>query len=350
MLTMKKLSVSIEALRFPLVFLIVFLHTYTSTNSEIWNHGSFFRTIYPFSLWMGETGVPAYFFISGLLLFYSPKTYVQRIKSRVKTLLVPYIFFNGLILCGYIVLLIVGRPPFILGKNLEDYSFIDYLRAFWDRGAWDNGNGSPVLCPFWYIRNLMMLVLISPLLYYVIRYTKLLLPIVAGLFWINAHDSAYTLQSLTMFSLGAYYPICKKDPIDLFNRFKAFFISAFLFFAIIDILHLYIDMRMLALPFHRLSLIANTYFAIGILGEYMYRHHLYSRSLSKSAFFVFCIHYPFTLLLRPLFSCLNMYPDIVLIIAYFVSVFCVAVCSVLIYKLLSCWMPTFLNIVTGNRG
>lgn len=344
----QRLSRSIETLRFPLILLIIFLHCYTSTSGITRGHDTYFRIIYPFSLWMGETGVPAFFFISGLLLFYSKKTYVQKLKSRVNTLLVPYLFFNGIMLIGYLCLWYLGKSVIIADKNLADYSWIDYIRAFWDRGEWNRGNGAPLLCPFWYIRNLMVLVILSPIIYYIIRYTKLLLPLVFGFFWINSHDSAYTLQSLTLFSLGAYFPICNKNPIELFEKYKALFIGAFFFLTIMDILHLYVTIPF-ALPFHRLSLIANTIFCISFLGEFLYSHHFYSSFLSKSAFFVFCIHYPFTTYLRPIFERLNGYNDFILVVIYLLSIVCITSLCVLVYKSLKKVMPGFVTIITGNR-
>lgn len=344
----QKLSRSIETLRFPLILLIIFLHCYTSTSAVTRGHDIYFRLIYPFSLWLGETGVPAFFFISGLLLFYSKKTYSQKLKSRIKTLLVPYLFFNGILLIVFLSLVCLGKSVIIADKNMADYSLVDYLRAFWDRGVWDHGNGSPLLCPFWYIRNLMVLVILSPILYYILKYTRLLFPVVFGLFWINSHDSAYTFQSLTMFSLGAYFPICNRNPIELYEKYKVKFIDAFLFLAIMDFLHLYVSIPF-ALPFHRLSLVANTFFCISFLGEFLYRHHIYSSLLSKSSFFVFCIHYPFTTYLRPVFERINGLHDVILVVAYLLSVVCITLLCVFVYKLLTSIMPSFVNIITGNR-
>lgn len=344
-----KLSLSIETLRFPLILLIICLHCYTSTSAVTRGHDTYFRLIYPISLWLGETGVPAFFFISGLLFYYSKKTFFQKLKSRYHTLLIPYLFFNALILCGYLFLMCLGKTIFILGKDLADYTLMDYIRVFWDRGVWDNGNGSPLLCPLWYIRNLMVLVILSPIMYYIVRYTRLLFPILFGLFWINAHDSAYTLQSLTMFSLGAYFPICGKNLIELCEKYKVFVVCAFISFAVMDFLHLFVSIPF-ALPFHRLSLIANTFWGISFIGEFLYRHHIYSSFLSKSAFFVFCIHYPFVTNLRPLFSKLSASSDILLIVAYFCSVVGVTLLCVFLFALLKHIMPNFMNVITGNRG
>ena len=344
-----RLSLSIETLRFPLMLLIIFLHCYTSTSSETRGHDTYFRLLYPFSLWMGETGVPAFFFISGLLFFYSKKTYIQKIKSRFHTLLIPYLFFNALILCGYLCLMCFGKTIIITGKDLADYTLIDYIRAFWDRGVWDYGNGSPLLCPLWYIRNLMVLAILSPIIYYIVKYTKLLFLVIFGLLWINSHDSAYTLQSLTMFSIGAYFPISDKNPIEVFEKYKVLFVCAFFFLAVMDHLHLYVSIP-LALPFHRLSLAANTFFSICFLGELMYRHHIYSSFLSKSAFFVFCIHYPFVTNLRPLFVRLGLSSDLILVMAYLSSVIGVTLLCVLGFGLFKRIAPGIMNVVTGNRG
>ena len=343
-----RLSKSIESLRFPLILFIIMLHCYTSTSSQMSGHGTYFCIIYPLSLWAGETGVPAYFFISGLLLFYSKKSYNQKLISRIKTLLIPYLFFNGMVLVGFLSLMFMGKPAVILDKSLADYNFFDYIRAFWDRGEWSGGNSSPLLCPFWYIRNLMVLVLLSPLLYYIIKYTKLIFPIVMGVLWINCYDSAYTLQSLTMFSLGAFFPINNYNPIPLLNNYKYIFVSAFVVLGIIDFCHNFIYVPY-AMQYHRLSLIANVFFLIWI-GEHLSKYHLYSSSLSKSAFFVFAIHYPLTLVLRPFFSYINNFTDSILAIVYIVCVGVVTCICVGVYFGLRLIAPRLLSVITGSRS
>lgn len=345
----RRLSLSIETLRFPLIFSIICLHCYTSISTVVCGHNSFFRIIYPIALWIGETGVPAYFFISGLLLYYSQKSFSQKLNSRVKTLLIPYLFFNGLILCGYLCMVSLGKQVFILDKDLADYSLVDYLRVFWDRGSWSHGNGSPLLCPLWYIRNLMILVFLSPAFYYIIKYTKLLLPLFIGIIWINSHDSAYSFQSLTMFSLGAYFPICDKSPMEIYDKNRLIFITVFFLLATLDFLHLFVTIPF-ALPIHRLSLIANVFFVLCFLGDYLHRHKLYSSFLSKSAFFVFCIHYPLTICLRPVFMRINGCYDIVLVITYIISVIGITLLCTVLYKILIRIIPQFMGIITGNRG
>ena len=105
-----RLSEAISWIRFPLIFLIILLHCY-STVKLPGNHVMYFKAIYPFSLWLGETGVPGFFFISGFLFFHSKKTHRQKISSRIHTLLIPYLLWNLILLGLYVVAFLVGWIP-----------------------------------------------------------------------------------------------------------------------------------------------------------------------------------------------------------------------------------------------
>ena len=167
----KRLSDAITWLRFPLIFLIILLHCYSTVRLP-GDHGLYFRIIYPFSLWLGETGVPGFFFISGFLFFFSKKRYHQKLLSRFHTLLIPYLLWNALLLALYIIAYWAGYPQDINGKNIAEYTLFDYIRAFWDRGSYDNGNFVPILCPLWYIRNLLIMSILSPIFYYIIKFIR----------------------------------------------------------------------------------------------------------------------------------------------------------------------------------
>ena len=142
MIISQRLSNTIAWLRFPLILLIIMLHSYSVQRLE-GNHESYFKIVYPFALWLGETGVPGFFFISGYLFFLSKKKYSEKLLTRFHTLLIPYILWNTLLLFFYIIAYTIGHPQVINGKSMIDYSFFNYLRLFWDRGTFDNGNFVP---------------------------------------------------------------------------------------------------------------------------------------------------------------------------------------------------------------
>ena len=113
----KRLSEAITWLRFPLIFLIIMLHCYSVQRLE-GNHENYFKVLYTFYNWLGETGVPGFFFISGFLFFLSNKSYLQKIKARVHTLLIPYILWNLFMLALYGIAYAIGYPQNINGRSL----------------------------------------------------------------------------------------------------------------------------------------------------------------------------------------------------------------------------------------
>ena len=142
-----EVSATISFLRFPLTVMIVMYHCYC-VQVPI-NQPIYASLVYPFGLMLGETGVPAFFFISGFLYYLSQRSTVEKLRTRLSTLLIPYIIWNSVIIIAYITIMLIGYPLEIAGKNIFDYNFTDYVRAYIDRGYWDNGNGQPMLCPYW---------------------------------------------------------------------------------------------------------------------------------------------------------------------------------------------------------
>lgn len=345
----KRLSNTIAWLRFPLIFLIIMLHCYSVQRME-GEHEIFFKAVYPFALWLGETGVPGFFFISGFLFFLSKKSYTEKLRSRFHTLFIPYILWNLLLLILYVFAYAIGHPQDINGKNIVGYSFIDYLRIFWDRGSYDNGNFVPLLCPLWYIRNLIIMSIISPLLYYIIRYIRELFLIIVAVWWMTTPHNAFISQSILFFSLGAYFAILNNNPLEAVDRNKGIFLTLFSVFAIGDILsHVYIGTP-INLQIHRISLIFNIP-AFLLLGDWCVRHGYTSKFLPNAAFIVFCVHYPIVVILRKF--CIATYSnasDTVHILLYFACVVISTVLSISIYLVLNRYFPKVKNLLSGNRA
>lgn len=217
----QRLSAAITWLRFPLIFFIILLHCYSVERLE-GDHGSFYRMIYPFALWIGETGVPGFFFISGFLFFLSKKNYSQKLKTRFHTLLIPYLLWNAILLSLYLIAYAAGFPQDINHRNIADYTLVDYIRLFWDRGSYDNGDFVPLLSPFWYIRNLLIMSLLSPLLFYIIKYIREVFLILMATWWFFTYINAFILQTILFFSLGSYFSIHNFNPLEFVIKQKKY--------------------------------------------------------------------------------------------------------------------------------
>lgn len=343
-----RLSLAISWMRFPLIFMIVLLHCYCAIDA--YNHPLYFKLVYPWGLWLGETGVPAFFFISGFLFFLSQKTYSQKILSRVSSLFIPYLFWNGLILVVYIILDRFVHPIFLVDKAISNYNIIDYFRAFIDRGDWNNGNGVPLLCPFWYIRNLMILCILSPLLYYIIRYLKWLFILLLFGWWITIPYNGMLASSLLFFCLGAYFSIQQINPLKIVTERHVLFLTiwATLFFfdwtshSILPLYH--------GLYIHRLSIVFNI-FMLFLLGSYWGDNNYKGKDiLNKSSFWIYAVHYPLTIVVKKISAYFIVYlQDWQVLGFYFLSVICVTAICVFSYMISNKLYPQFLSIITGNR-
>ena len=343
-----RLSYAITWMRFPLIFLIIMLHCYSVQRLE-GEHELYFKMVYPFALWLGETGVPGFFFISGYLFFLSKKNYTEKLESRIHTLLIPYLLWNLILLSIYILLYAIGFPQNINGKSMVDYSFIDYLRLFWDRGSFDNGNFVPLLCPLWYIRNLIIMSILSPLFYYIIMYARELFLMIMAVWWMSTYHNAFIPQTVLFFCLGAYFSIFNRNPLQIAFENKTIVITLFCIFAAGDIYSHVAIGTPINLQLHRFALIFNIP-ALLLLADFCVRHGYTNTLLPNSAFIVFCVHYPIVVLLRKI--CISRFSnssDGVHILLYFVCVIIATLLSIGIYIILERYFPKLKNILSGNR-
>ena len=344
----QRTSDAITWLRFPLIFLIIMLHSYSVIRLS-GNHETYFKIVYPFALWLGETGVPGFFFISGYLFFVSNKDYKQKLRTRIHTLLMPYFLWNVIMLSAYLITYMIGYPQEINNRSLYDYTLSDYLRLFWDRGSYDNGNFVPLLCPLWYIRNLFIVAVLSPILYYLIKYLRELFIFALAIWWLYTYDNAFIQQTLLFFSLGSYFSIFRINPLELFNNKKMFFLILFTIFAICDIAMHTIEGTSINLQTHRLSLIFNIP-AFFLLADYCVNIGLRSNILPNAAFIVFCVHYPIVVALRKLsISLFEKASDFTQIMLYFACIFFATITCLTFYQILNKYFPKTKKILSGNR-
>ena len=344
----ERLSSAVSWLRFTLIFFIIMLHCYSAVRLE-GSYDTYFKILYPFSLWLGETGVPGFFFISGFLFFYSRKPYGRKIATRMRTLLVPYVLWNALLLALYLAAYFAGFQPEINGKPLAGYGVVDYLRVFWDRGSYDNGNFVPLLCPLWYIRNLLIMCVLSPLFYYLIRYVRELFLIALLGWWLSVYDNAFIPQTVFFFCLGGYFSIFGLNPLDVFRRHRVPALALFAIQAVADIAVHTLFPTPANLQIHRLSLLLNIP-VLFLVADACARRGYSSRMLSQSAFIVFCVHYPLVIVTRRL--CVMLFAgasNLTHILLYFASILVVTAASLAFCLILDRYAPGLKNLLSGNR-
>lgn len=342
----QRTSAAISWLRFPLIFLVILLHAYSVVQLP-GSHAVYFKTVYPFALWLGETGVPGFLFIPGYLFFLSQKSYGEKLRSRVHSLLTPYLLWNGLLLLGYLAAYAAGHPQDINGRSMTDFGWTDYVRLFWDRGSFDDGNFVPLLCPYWYIRNLLLLSLFSPVIKILVRSLGVFFLLPAAAWWMLTPHNAFIPQSVLFFSLGAFFSIRKLSPLQVFHEWKKPLVALFLLFALADVLSHILVPTPFNLQLHRLALLFNLS-ALFLLADRLARRNLQSSLLTNSAFIVFSAHYPLMVVLRK--ACVQSMGsacDGLHILLYAACVVAATLLSLLFYLALPLWAR---NLLSGNRS
>lgn len=347
----QRLSTAIAWLRFPLIICVVLLHCYCTVPLPSGDHSVYFCLTYPFGLWLGESGVPAFFFISGFLFYISEKSYKYRIKNRISTLFYPYFLWNSIFLVIYLFLYAIGYPLDILGKNISEYNTIDYVRAYLDRGDFSEGNNGPILCTYWYIRNLFLLCILSPIWYYINKYLKVFFPLLLTLWWMSLHHNALLAESILFFNIGAFFGIHDINPLNTINKMKNFFIIFWLLVSLGDFVTHSLIFFSGAFYIHRISLIINI-FAFILIADMVVRgnHRKVNKLLSGSVFWVYATHDHIAIALRRLcMAYFGQVSDFTHFILYCITVVIVIAICLLSYIIMNHLFPSFVKFATGNR-
>lgn len=194
-------SNAIDSLRFLCIISLVFLHTRIShlVPDSVVNQVEEIQEIIHYSPFLCVL-----FLLSGFLFFihkeeqtwdltsikpWIQKTYLSKLKKRVKSLVIPYFIFCTL---GFLY------GVFIKNKDYNIHSCIEVLNLFWSIN-----NGHPVGMAMWFMRNLIVFSVLSPLYYIVIKILRhFTLILILILFTLNI-DITYPYINVYLL-LGAY--------------------------------------------------------------------------------------------------------------------------------------------------
>lgn len=168
-------SQKIKVLNLVMILLVLYIHSYYLEVTD-------YNIAMSLQKFTGNNGlsrvaVPLFFLLSGML-FFNGATHVgqcfQKQKKRIRSLLLPYLLWNIIFVLWYVILQnLPGIGGFInsdmIGKVMGGSLFNGIKELFW----------SPAAFQLWFLRDLLFIVLLAPGLFYLIKYTKWLSPIIA---------------------------------------------------------------------------------------------------------------------------------------------------------------------------
>ena len=352
----------ISFLRFPLIVGVVLIHTQIGTiNGMVANlkaplmFGGVFplyeSTLYLFAQVLTRIAVPLFFLFSGFLFFHKTngftiKIYAYKLKKRVRTLLIPYLFWNILFV---VCIISVGKlfPDSTESIIGEGYTIKDWLLTLWDC----NNTGCPISYQFWFIRDLMMVVLFTPLIHWLTKKFGCLLPLLFGIFWLMGwwfKTAGFSINAFFFFTLGAYFSITRRNFVELVKPHVVFLGILYLILVIIVFCAKSYDW---VIYVKRVSILLGIVFAIAVSAVYIAKGKWKVNTfLAESSFFIYAYHIiALPTILRVLLFIIPCTTDFRATILYFLWAATAIFIGLILYYFLKKWLPKTTAFITGGR-
>ena len=294
--------------------------------------------------------------------------YIQKLQSRAKTLLVPYFLWNMIAIMWQFKCFLPEVSTFLPPVEFQltplrilNTFFCDYNGIFASaQNAEVGGVIIPIDGPLWYVRDLMVMVLLSPVVYWVTKNVGLWFVVINGLVWFFAQlfiskDSPidiYISMLITasfFFSLGAYYSICKDNFVMHFRKME-YAIYIYIYIAIADVLTK--DMQY-NIYIHKAGILLGIVSVVFIASKLLENNRVnVNKTLANSSFFIFALHYLIVDDIGKMALLLLHIPDnnpFAMLALYFgTTIFTILICLGL-YMFLRKYTPCICNLLTGGR-
>lgn len=351
-------SERIDCLRFPLIVGVVFIHCYGAVSGTM-NSTHEPAATYRISIFImdlisqgiARTAVPLFFLLSGYLFFldwkWSFDGYKKKLSSRISTLLIPFLFWNSLVLLLYgVVQLTPGLAGYNPGKEnlVSGYGLYDYVNALVGIDRF------PVAYQFWFIRDLMVMVLFVPLLNFLLKTIPFLFLGVISFLWFFG-DWPFSIPcapAVLFFSTGAYIA-CKKKDIFMLEKWTYAILGIYLLLLPADVLtrgdwyHGYIHKGCISFGVATALCISKICIENKRVREKLLR-------AGSCSFFVFAVHEPLLTVLRKIvYLFLKPAGDTGVLGVYFLLPLLVIAMSLFACSALRKGTPECFRFVTGGR-
>ncbi len=149
-----------------LIIMVLYIHSYY-LEGERYTVSLFVQRFFSGNVVCGIANI-LFFLLSGILFFYGvkqAKDCFPKIRRRIRSLLIPYLIWNCIFVLWYALLKIIpGVSGFVNSNIFSNFdTFWHSLFFLWFK---------PASFPLWFLRDLICLVVLSPLIYVVLKHTK----------------------------------------------------------------------------------------------------------------------------------------------------------------------------------
>ena len=360
-------------LRFPLIVGIVFIHCFgKSFDYESINFahltGIDFYNLFRVSVSRVLTHicVPTFYLISGYLFFkglekWNWNVYLNKLKKRIKSLLLPFLIWNTISFLLPAFSSIRHEGWMGLQRFLAENGF---WHLYWDCQAWNldrtnlfggtNLSTSPYCVPLWFLRDLMVVCVCSPLIFLLFKYLRICGLILLSLCYISGvfiPVSGFSINAFLFFGVGGYCRINNIDTTKIsYNYRNVIYVVAIILWIVCTMLNGHnTELGDLVYPF---------YVMVGCMATINLATYLVDKKnvripemLSRASFFLYLLH---SIMVISLVSKVAIFifgdknPILMTLSYLFVPLMTIAVCLA-IYTLLNKLSPSILKVLIGYR-
>ncbi len=286
-------STRISALRFLLAMLVVFIHNNLTADEALnYYHLDFSEPllITYFKMFvcnmLGSGAVPLFYLFAGYLQFCKHDSYSVLLKKKMKSLFVPYVIWTLIgILAFFIAQSIPFTSHFFKNENniVSNWSFWDWINLFWV-----HDEGRPLVYQLYFVRNLMILVLMSPLLHILAKSFSFFVIVAIFLCYINEIPLGLG-TALFFYMCGWFFAEYNVDFFKLSDKISWLEVIALFMFEII------IPIVFENAKTNYIVPIISCFFFLKLSGTIISKEKLFSITnyLAGYSFFVYAIHAPF---------------------------------------------------------
>lgn len=297
--------------------------------------------------------VPMFFFISGFLFFLKKDTYLNKWRKRFKSLVIPYIVwcFIGFLI-PFIFQQVLGLGYLFKGgeghlKPIADFECWDYLRMFWNIR-----DGAPILSTLWFLRNLILLVALTPVFHFFATKLKWGFPVLLTVNFLVTDWGVLCLSSCDIFFFGMGCCLAINS-----NYGGAVLLDKQKYSWLLPIWVLTFLVSMMAYYFGAQEKLATNIFVV-IDSLLMYKlmrtavdkwNMAWLVKISTASFFIYLFHEPWLgYVIGMFFKFIHPAGWVCYLMPWFFCVLAVGY-SYFAYIILKKWTPRFLNVITGSR-
>lgn len=211
------ISYLISFLRFPLMITVLLLHCSFDLvmKDGVLQDSICYADYTCFRLFVTEitnAAVALFFIFSGYLFFrddtFTLHSYGDKLHKRFRSILVPYLLWTIIYIFIYFLAQLL-LPTAMEGvmKPVADFTFRDWISCLWNVEDIARRNG-PIVSQFWYLKELMIAIVLAPLLYGGLRSLNgWFFPVLLTMYILPVPST--TVVGVLFFTLGAYVGVYK---------------------------------------------------------------------------------------------------------------------------------------------